>query len=230
VWAKKTGDASYTWSSFFPFFQRSVKLNGPSASVRPVNASVDFEQEVYASSTGPVQVSFANFANSISSYFGPALTQAGIKEIPGFLSGNLFGWQFTALSIDPVEQIRSSSETAYLSESFRDSTTNLYVYRSTLAKNIVFNGTTAIGVNVESGGVMYQLSAKKEIVLSAGAVSRCNRMAELPSGEKSLKIQKLVSFPSTPHGLGHWTKRTTSPARHSRHFGPCRRRPKPMGG
>jgi choline dehydrogenase len=195
VWANKTGDASYTWSSFFPFFQRSVKLNGPNASVRPANASVDFEQEIYAASTGPVQVSFANFANSISSYFGPALTQVGIKEIPGFLSGNLFGWQYTALSIDPIEQIRSSSETAYLSESFRESTTNLYVYRSTLAKNIVFNGTTAIGVNVESGGLIYQLSAKKEIVLSAGAVSRCNRMAELPSGGTVTEYPKTSSVP-----------------------------------
>jgi hypothetical protein len=85
-------------------------------------------------------------------------------------------------------------ETAYLSESFRESTTNLYVYRSTLAKNIVFNGTTAIRVNVESGGVIYQLSAK-EIVLSAGAVSRCNRMAQFPSGEEITEYPKTSSVP-----------------------------------
>jgi choline dehydrogenase-like flavoprotein len=49
---------------------------------------------------------------------------------------------------------------------------NLKIYTHTLAKQVLFDGNkTAIGVVVETGGFNYTLSANKEIILSAGAVS-----------------------------------------------------------
>ena len=65
--------------------------------------------------------------------------------------------------------MRSSSE-AFLREALENSM-NLVVYKSTLAKKIIFNDKVATGIIVNSGGLMYNISARKEVVLSAGVVS-----------------------------------------------------------
>jgi choline dehydrogenase len=49
-------------------------------------------------------------------------------------------------------------------------TTNLNFYTSTLAKKIVFNGTTAQGVLVNAGWEDFLLTAKKEVIVSAGTI------------------------------------------------------------
>jgi len=62
-----------------------------------------------------------------------------------------------------------------LEESFNSGRTNLKVYTHTLAKRILFapNSTNATGVEVVSGAwgksKKYTLSARREIILSAGA-------------------------------------------------------------
>jgi choline dehydrogenase len=49
---------------------------------------------------------------------------------------------------------------------------NLKVFTHTLAKQVLFDGNkTATGVLVETAGFNYTLSASKEVILSAGAVS-----------------------------------------------------------
>lgn len=42
----------------------------------------------------------------------------------------------------------------------------------TLAKRILFTGTVATGVTVDTAGAVYTLSARKEVILAAGSVSR----------------------------------------------------------
>ena len=87
------------------------------------------------------------------------------------MSGGLLGYQYTAQSLDRDSQSRSSSETSFLRTALR-TTTNLLVYKSTLAKRIIFNPEKrATGVLVNTGGVEYTLSARKEVIVSAGAVS-----------------------------------------------------------
>lgn len=149
-----------------------------------------------------MQVSFPNYANSIASYFGSALEQVGIKRIPGLLSGNLLGWEYTVLTVDPKEQTRSSSQSSYLVESLEQSP-NLIVYKSTLAKKVLFNGTTAIGVEVDSGGVTYQIQAKKEVVVSAGAVSGKCKFVSVVTAQLTIY---LVSFSTTLDGVRHWAQ------------------------
>lgn len=48
--------------------------------------------------------------------------------------------------------------------------TNLAVYKSTLAKKITFENGSATSVIVDSGGAIYNISARKEVILSAGVV------------------------------------------------------------
>lgn len=80
------------------------------------------------------------------------------------------GYQYVQYSLDRETQTRSSSETSFGRLALTQ-TTNLAIYKSTLAKKILFDGNkTATGVLVNSGGVEYTISAGREVILSAGAV------------------------------------------------------------
>ena len=105
----------------------------------------------------------------MSTYVRNAFNRLGLKEIPGFNSGKLIGYAEYTLSVDPAAETRSSSETSFLRTAM--TTTPLTVYQSTLAKRILFNSEkTATGVTVTSAGMTYTISARKEVILSAGAV------------------------------------------------------------
>lgn len=119
--------------------------------------------------TGPVHVSFSNWANTFGSWVKLALKELGMEELPDFVSGRLFGYQYASHTIDGETQTRSSSETSYLRGAI-SKTSQLQVYKSSLAKRILFDSDKrATGVVVDTGGVQYTLMAAKEVIVSAGA-------------------------------------------------------------
>lgn len=165
------GDQSYTFENFLPHYQRSVNFSGPKNYIRPQNATPKFNIDAFSSTGGPLKVTYPNWANSLATWYILALSALGLKEAPDFNSGSLLGYQYVQTTIDIDTQTRSSSETSFGRQALMQ-TTNLNIYKSTLAKQIVFDGNnTATGVVVNSGGVEYTISANKEVILSAGAVS-----------------------------------------------------------
>lgn len=79
-------------------------------------------------------------------------------------------------TVGPPDEIRSSSEASYLQYALKSGRTNLKVFPRTLAEKIVFDANnTATGVLVaDADSVEWVIEAKKEVVLSAGAVSCLN--------------------------------------------------------
>ena len=118
---------------------------------------------------GPVWVSYPSWVNPISSWLIGSFSQLGIKPISSLTSGNLMGWSWIAMEQDPTTQTRSSSE-AFFRDALQN-TDNVYLYKSTLAKKVLFEHNVAQGVLVDSGGLLYNLNASKEVIVSAGAVS-----------------------------------------------------------
>lgn len=138
--------------------------------MRLANSTTLYDKSQYSEVGGPVQVGYPNWVNAISSWIALGLEALGLTELPGFADGNVFGYAYTGFSLDAQTQTRSSSETSYLREALLE-TTNLNVYKNTLAKRILFDeDKNAIGAVVESGGLEYQLSATKEVIVSAGWV------------------------------------------------------------
>ena len=79
----------------------------------------------------------------------------------------MLGSAYTTFTIDPTNAQRSSSESSFLQAALKTST--LQVYKQTLAQQILFNvDKTATGVSVSTSGINYTLSAKKEVIVSAG--------------------------------------------------------------
>lgn len=135
------------------------------------NSTTTYNQSVFSADGGPLQVGYPAWVNPISSWIGLGLTALGLQQLPGLADGNIFGWGYTAFTQDPQTQTRSSSEASYLREALRQ-TTNLAVYKNTIAKKVLFDTEKqATGVIVNSGGVTYQINATKEVILSAGVVS-----------------------------------------------------------
>jgi choline dehydrogenase-like flavoprotein len=167
-WVAEVSDDSYSYNNMLPYFRKSAHFHPPDNSQRPQNATAKYNSSDWSPSGGPTQVGYSSWVNPISSWLGLGLQELGIQELSSLLSGNLLGWAYMALRLDPATQTRSSSE-AFLQDAFQK-TSNLVIYKSTLAKRIIFENVEARGVVVDSGGISYNITASKEVILSAGVV------------------------------------------------------------
>ena len=171
-WAGQVGDGSYSFSNILQYFQRSANFTPPNNLQRPANATAHYNASDWSPAGGPLQVGYSSWVNPVSSWLGLAFEELGLNELPSLLSGTLIGWGWLTVELDSDSQVRSSSE-AFLREALEE-TLNLAVYKCTLAKQIIFESGSALGVTVDSGGVTYNISARKEVILSAGVVCAVN--------------------------------------------------------
>ncbi|KZF20175.1 GMC oxidoreductase [Xylona heveae TC161] len=167
-WADQVGDSSYEFDQFLPYFEKSLGFAPPDYSKRASNATPEYDLATMGNPSGPLSVTFSNFALAMSSWVQRAFKEIGIEPINGFTSGKLIGSSYVLETIDHATQHRESSETAFLRPRLGKAK-NLIVYKNTLAKRVVFDGTRATGVEVDSDNQQYTLSANKEVILSAGA-------------------------------------------------------------
>ena len=169
-WANQVGDQSYTFNNTLPYFERSPHFTPPNYAKRGSASQLLYDPSSFNPTGGPLQVSYSNFYQPVSSFIKKAFTSLGLQNIAGLNSGRLIGFSEFTLTIDPQAGTRSSSETSFLQESIASST--LQVYQKTLAQRIIFDGrNTATGVNVVTAGRDYTISATKEVILAAGVVS-----------------------------------------------------------
>lgn len=179
LWASDVGDESWNFENFLPYFHKSINYTEPNVTLRPANASVPASNATAFrnSTSGPQHVSFPNTPMPFSSWGALGMGAVGIPEISDFSSGLLLGRQYCPLNIRPDDATRSSSEAGYLQWAFgrNEVNPNLIVYVHTMAKQIQFNqNKSATGVIVQSGlsnpmSSTYQLSARREVIVSAGA-------------------------------------------------------------
>ena len=172
-WADQVGDQSYTFENFLPFFQKSVNFTGPDMEKRFANSTPEYNA---ADASGtykglrPLQVTFSAYAQAFGTWATLGMEQIGIPIIRGFLSGKLLGQSYGTFTIDATTAHRESSQTSFLKEGLKNPALKVYV--DVMAKKIVFDSNKkATGVIVETQGtnpLTWTLSAKKEVILSAG--------------------------------------------------------------
>ena len=132
-----------------------------------VNASIPYDPAAYGSG-GPLHVTYSNYYQPMNPGLIRGFEALNLTAQPGFSSGRMNGYGYLAVTINPDTQIKDSSETAFLTAALN--ATSLRVYKNTIAKKILFDGTTATGVQVETAGLSYTLKAAKEVIVSAGVV------------------------------------------------------------
>lgn len=171
-WATQVGDDSWTFANFLPWYLKSVTYTAPNQDLRAANASVPALNPASQSAEGgPLHVTHSNYADPVSSFARDAWKELGVAELNDLLSGKLIGNQYSPATINPDDQTRDTSATSFLQYATTSGRGNVKVYKLSMAKRILFDGNTATGVLVSGSDSEFTLSANKEVILAAGAVS-----------------------------------------------------------
>ncbi|KAK8115743.1 GMC oxidoreductase-like protein, partial [Apiospora sp. TS-2023a] len=199
-WADEVGDQGYTLGNLLPYFKRTYQYTTVDNAQRPPNSSAEVTTSEWDTAGGPVHVSYASWVNSISSWLRLSFEEIGIPALPSFYNGSLLGWSWLAVTLNPKTQTRSSSD-EFLRESLQLSP-NLIMYKSTLAKRILFENQTAHGVLVNSGGVEYTLTANREVVVSAGVMRSPQLLMTSGVGPKEKMAELGIDLIADRPGVG----------------------------
>ena len=189
-WADVVGDESYTFANLLPFFKKSCQFTPPNFAKRATpNATVDFEASAFSPNGGPLQVSWSNWVDTPLTWFQKAFGLIGLPiSTTNFNSGSISeNAAWIPSTIEPIHAVRSSSQSSFLAQAQK--TTGIAVFAHTQATKIIFkskgNRPRAVGVSVTSGGKDFVISAKREVILSAGVFHSPQLL--MVSGKKSFK-------------------------------------------
>ncbi|EAW11661.1 GMC family oxidoreductase [Aspergillus clavatus NRRL 1] len=167
-WADMVGDQSYAWENFLPFFEKSLHFTPANDALRGANATVQYDPAVLGNGQGPLSVTYSHYVQSFATWAQKAFLEMGLAVRNCFQSGELLGQSFGMYTINATTMHRESSETSFLRRAL--AYPNFMVFQSTLAKRILFDGKKrAVAVQLDTQGYRYTLTARKEVVLSAGA-------------------------------------------------------------
>ncbi|KAJ7583617.1 hypothetical protein C8J56DRAFT_213831 [Mycena floridula] len=168
LWARITGDESWSWKNFSPYFKKFETFVPDAAQPPNIDASVRGSQ-------GPVKTGYFTSITTASLAFVQACMTLGIPYSSNWNSDSgCLGVNRMITYVDKNRQ-RVSSESAYLTDEVL-ARPNLKVALNASVTKIVFEkvGTETRAVGVEfagsKDGPVYRSRASREIILSAGAV------------------------------------------------------------
>jgi choline dehydrogenase len=194
-WADLVGDQSYTYTNLLPFFKKSAHLWPPNFGKRNTpNATFKYDASAFDNSqAGPLQVSWAQWVDPTITWLARAIRSLGLPQSDeGLNSGHLTGvGGYVTTTIDPRDATRSSSRTSYMEKIGVPA--GLNVYHHTRARKILFSGKRASGVEVLTDNTLYTLTARKEIILSAGVFGSPHLL--MVSGVGSAALLKRYGIP-----------------------------------
>lgn len=169
AWAKDVDDDSWTYDNIEQYYTKSNSFQPPNMEKRIANSTPEYDASTLGTG-GPLSVNYPNYAQAWSTWVALALSQLGLHNIPGFTTGSLFGHGWLIETINATTGYRASSEAAFLRPYLHRP--NLHVYTNSLAKKVLFTGQQASGVrlmqNTSSAMTTFDLTARKEVIVSAG--------------------------------------------------------------
>ncbi|KAH7398802.1 oxidoreductase [Phaeosphaeria sp. MPI-PUGE-AT-0046c] len=166
-WAMEVGDEGFGWDNFGKYFDRGVRFNEVDATKRVGNSTPPMDPAGERARSGNVNLSYANYVLPFTSWGIKAAEALGLKQLAGYIDGELIGSGWLVQTTDPKTMVRDSSETAFLRPVLGLS--NLVVHHSTMALKILFEANEAVGVACSTQGKKFTLTARREVILSAGA-------------------------------------------------------------
>ena len=166
LWAQQVGDDSYKLSATMPYYKKTVKFTEPTNQHQNDKRATRFDTAAYQPDGGPLTVSYSNFPQNFSNWMQKGMDSIGIPEAHDFNMGSLMGAQYCASTINPANELRESSQEAFLSTP----TNGLNVIAQTMAQKVLFDDNKkATGVQVRGAmGNVYTLTARNEVIVSAG--------------------------------------------------------------
>ena len=173
AWAEAVGDESYSFDQFLPYFKKSFTFTPPNLKTRLANATTAYVEDDFSSSlSSPIQVTYPNWTPVWSTWAAKGLEALGMKLTDKFNQGVLNGYHYAQTTIEPHAQVRSSSAEFVYAAKKANMGDKLTVYLGSRVNRVLFDDDkTATGVEVAGAGLLkYTITAKKEVILSAGAI------------------------------------------------------------
>ncbi|KUJ10443.1 alcohol oxidase [Mollisia scopiformis] len=203
-WAEIVGDDSYLLENWLPYYAKGTNYTPPNTDLRAANASVPTPVNVSSLySGGPVHISYSNYALPFTSWVKLAFESFGFQNVSSFSDGWLLGAQYAPSVLRPDSNQRETSETSYLEAAFASGRSNLQVYTHTLGLQILFSeNKTAAGVKVRTGTTDYVLSARKEVISSAGAFQSPQLLMVSGIGPADILAQHNITVLADRPGVG----------------------------
>lgn len=166
-WEKK-GNAGWGWADVLPYFQRSE---------RRVDAQGN------AAQGGPLYVSDVSAQlHPLRRHFFAAAEEVGLPYSEDFNGINPEG--VGVYQINTYKGMRCSAADAFLRPALQRS--NLRLMTHALVRRVLFEGRRAVGVEFEQGGQILTAHARREVILSAGAVNSPQLLQLSGVGPKAL--------------------------------------------
>lgn len=174
LWAELVGDETYTFDNLVPYFKKPFTFTPPDTRTRLDNATTLFVESDFAEDGqgGPIQVTYPNWTPVWSTWAAKGLEALGLQATDKYNEGSLLGWFYAQLTVEPNDQVRSTSAEYIYAAEEGNLSKYLTVYLETRADKIIFDSEqTANAVQVSDADlVTYTINATKEVILSAGAL------------------------------------------------------------
>ncbi|KAF9817583.1 hypothetical protein SFRURICE_014722 [Spodoptera frugiperda] len=165
MWATAANDSSWQYKNIVKYFRKSARYAGP-ISMIPQTSNMNQANRPYMSEEGNIGIS-QDYSANLDDYI-KSFKEMGNKIVKYLGGEQAKGYARGLLTI--AEGRRQSTASSYLSP-VKDNS-NLFVSRRTVVNKVVFDKRkNAIGVRVSiDGGKEIFLKAKKEVIVSAGAI------------------------------------------------------------
>jgi choline dehydrogenase len=161
-WAGELGCTGWSWNEVLPYFRKSENFSGEPSQIH--------------GATGPLGVGRPRMQHPLARVFVEGCVEYGLRSIEDYCSGDVDG-AFVMYCTQAHGQ-RSSAARAFL-EPARTRPNLTVITRATVDKVLIEDGR-ATGVQYTSGGQVHTVAARREVVISAGAV--CSPAVLMRSG------------------------------------------------
>ncbi|KAF2246817.1 GMC oxidoreductase [Trematosphaeria pertusa] len=168
TWAQ-LGATGWTWRDLLPYFRKSETFNRPDP-IYAAEHNITWDDSVHGFQ-GPVPVTIAPYDYPGSANFYNGARSLGIRAPKDSQAGDATGIYRLQRAVDAKTQARSSARVNHYDRVI-DTRPNYHVLPSTAVSKVVFQGTSAVGVEYinTASGVKGTVHASKEAIIAAGAV------------------------------------------------------------
>ncbi|KAF2494992.1 choline dehydrogenase [Lophium mytilinum] len=162
------GNPGWGWSDLLPYFKKSTNFTPPSAAATK-EFGITWDASAYGTN-GPLKTTIANFQYPDLNTIWDAWRHDGVPLPREGSSGDAVGAFWTPSTLDASSSTRSHARTAYYDPVA--SRPNLHLITGQQANEILFKNSLATGVSFVSraDGTISTVSARKEVILAAGAI------------------------------------------------------------
>ncbi|MDB5970065.1 MAG: dependent oxidoreductase family protein [Hydrocarboniphaga sp.] len=147
------GCMGWSFDEVLPYFIRSETYVGP---ISPVHGS-----------EGPLTVSPPRVSHPIAAVFVDACGEAGVPKLDEYCGGDQFGAFLSLTTMKNGE--RASTARAYLDPA--RARPNLQILTDCMVDKLVIENERVVGVEYRQGANRVEIRARREVILSAGAIS-----------------------------------------------------------